>query len=242
MPVFLLILFSVALCVGTGIVVMVIRRGRIRGNAPRPPLPAAPLFPGEPACIFHRPACWLAVKTRSGLAVQCALGLYNVKPCSWTDGLMGEEKVFIAPPVRGWILVMGSGLPDPSDDIDACFRFITGLSRRLGQVQFFVASRIVHHHAWIRADNGRIVRAYAWAGKTLWQQGAITSAERELGLRTFGYTDTPERASFGQPDFPAVNAEKVPFLAARWSLDPARIDTQSLLTESGVAGEPSRRY
>ncbi len=239
MPVFLLILFSVALSVGTGIIVMVIRRGRRRE---RPSALAPEPCPFESTCIFQRPGCWLAIKTRSVLAVQCALGLNNVKPCSWTDGMMGEEKVFVAPPVKGWILVMGSGLPDPSDDVDACYRFITGLSRRLGQVQFFIASRIVHHHAWIRADNGRVVRAYAWAGKTLWQQGAITPAERDLGLKTFGYTELPERASFGQPDVSVVNTEKVPLLAARWSLDPARIDNQSLLSECGVAGEPSRRY
>ena len=183
-----------------------------------------------------------AVKSHSLLAVQCALGLSNAKPCSWSEGFLGEEKLFIAPPVKGWILVIGSGLPDPADDVDACFRFITGLSRRLGQVQFYVASRILHHHAWVKADGGRVVRAYAWAGKTLWHQGAITAAERDLDLKTYGYTETVERVSFGQPDVPSVNAEKVPLLAARWSLDPARIDDPSLLIECGIAGEPSRRY
>ncbi len=176
------------------------------------------------------------------MAVQCALGLSNVKPCSWTDGFMGEEKLFIAPPVHGWILVLGSGLPDPSDDVDACFRFVTGLSRRLGQVQLFSASRILHYHAWIKADGGRIVRAYAWAGRTLWHQCTPTPAEKELDLKTFDYTETPVRESFGQPDVSMVNTEKVPLLAARWSLDPARIDDPSLLSECGIAGEPSRRY
>ncbi len=242
MPVFLLILFSIALSIGTGIVILVIRRARQRSEQKTRRVEHSERCPYEQSCIFQRPGCWLAVKSRSLLAVQCALGMSNVKPCSWTEGLLGEEKLFISPPVKGWILVMGSGLPDPSDDVDATFRFVTSISRRLGQVQFFSASRILHYHAWIKADRGRVQRAYAWAGKTLWQQGSITAAERDLDLKTFDYTEVPERSSFGQPDVSSVNTEKVPLLAARWSLDPARIDNQAILTESGIAGEPSRRY
>jgi len=192
--------------------------------------------------MFRRPGCWLAVKSRSLLAVKSALGLSNAKPCSFTDGLLGEEKLFIAPPVKGWILVTGSGLPDPSEDVDKCFRFIVHLSRRLGQVQFFSASRVVQHHAWIRADSGRIVRAYAWGGRTLWTQGTLTPAEKELNLTTFDYHETPDRPAFGQPDVLALNTEKVPLLAARWSLDPGRVDESWVHAACGVAGEPSTRF
>ena len=38
------------------------------------------------------------------------------------------------------------------------------------------------------------------------------------------------------------NVEKVPLLAARWSLDPAAIDERFLQYERGVAGERSRRH
>lgn len=242
MPVLLLLLFSTALSVGMGIVVLVIRRARRKQPASvRTPTELGTCSFEQP-CVFRRPGSWLAVKSRSLRAVQSALGLSNAKPCSWTDGLAGEQKLFIAPPVKGWVLVLGSGLPDPSDDVDACFRFITGLSRRLGQVQFFAASHVLHYHAWIKADAGRVVRAYAWAGKTLWQQGPRTTAEQELDLRCFGYTDLPERPPLGQPDVLSLNTEKVPLLAARWSLDPARLDSRWLQAACGIAGEPSRRY
>ena len=56
--------------------------------------------------------------------------------------------------MNGWIIVTGSGLPNPSCDVDECFRFLTELSRKLGQVQFFQADRILHHHAWARVENG----------------------------------------------------------------------------------------
>jgi len=240
MPALLLLLFSTALSIGLAIIVLLVRRARERANEPTcAPEPACPY---ERTCIFRRPGCWLAVKSRNLLAVQSALGLHNVKPCSWTEGLAGDEKLFVAPPVKGWILVMGSGLPDPSDDVDACFRFVLSLSRKLGQVQFFSASRVLNHHAWIKMDGGRVLRAYAWAGRTLWQQGARTSAETELGLKCFEYMEPAERLSFGAPDPVALNVDKVPLLAARWSLDPARIEEHALEAQHGVAGEPSRRY
>jgi hypothetical protein len=115
------------------------------------------------------------------------------------------------------------------------------LSRRLGQVQLFSASRILHHHAWVRADSGRIVRAYAWAGRALWVQGARTGAEKELAVTCLEYTDLPEE-NFGLPDRIAANVDKVPLLAARWSLDPATIDERLLEHERGISGEPSYRY
>src|SRR6185503_13886558 len=61
--------------------------------------------------LARRPTTWLAVRSRNVHAVQVALGLNNVQPCTWTEGLSGDEKLFIAPPVKGWVLIIGSGLP-----------------------------------------------------------------------------------------------------------------------------------
>jgi len=240
MPVLLLLLFSFALSAGAGMIVLIIRLVRARPAVAEPELSLFPLYACERTCYSRRPNCWLAVKSGNLHAVQSALGLHHAKACSWMEGL--EEKLFIAPPVKGWILVIGSGLPDPSEDVDVCFRFVLELSRKLGQVQFFSASRILHHHAWVQANSGRVIRAYAWAGKTLWQQGLRTRAERELDLRCFDYAEPAESNSSSQMDAAAANVEKVPLLAARWSLDPAGIDERFLESESGIAGESSRRY
>jgi hypothetical protein len=235
----LLALFSLALSIGIGVVVLVVRQANWKDPKPKSDRADCPF---SKSCFVRRPDCWLAIKSRSVLAVQTALGLHNAKPCSWIEGFMSDRKLFIAPPVKGWILVMGSGLPDPSDDVDSCFRFITALSRQLGHVQLFSTNRVVNHHAWVHARSGRVIRAYAWAGKTLWHQGRRTAAEGELGLKCFDYHETAERPLFGQPDILAANAEKVPLLAARWSLDPAKIEEAFLEKERGVAGEPSRWF
>jgi hypothetical protein len=194
------------------------------------------------ASFLRPPSSWLAVKSRNLIAVQFALGLRHVKPCSWIEGLAGGQTLFLAPPVKGWVLVLGSALPDPGEDIDQLFRFLLNLSRRVGQVQFFTADRVLHHHAWVRAEGGRVCRAYAWAGATLWQQGLRTTAENELGLQCFEYLEAADCHEFGVSDALAANVERVPLLAAKWSLDPAALDERFLAEACGVAGEPSPAY
>lgn len=243
----LVTLLIVAVSTGAAMAVLVLRlsrRNRIAGPIPilvqqfgqfSGFLPVRPTF-------MHRPSNWLAVRSRNLLAVQEALGLQDAKPCTWIEGITGEQKLFIAPPVLGWILVIGAGLPDPGEDVDACFRFVVELSRKLGHVQFFSANRVLGQHAWVRAEAGRVVRAYAWAGNTLWNQGLKTAAELELGLKCYHYLETPEAEALSQWDIIAANTEKVPLLAARWSLDPAGIDERLFEHAHGIAGEPTRLY
>lgn len=189
------------------------------------------------------PGRWLAIKSANPQVVQAALGLANARPCSWEEGVSAaeEQKLFIAPPVNGWILVLGSGLPEPADDVDKCFRFLLDLSRQVGHVQFFSVHRAVNHHAWARVEDGVVLRAYAWAGRTLWNQGRLTRHEIELGLKCYPYGDPAEdRVEYGRVDPAVVNTERVPLLAASWSLDPAAIDARALKEHQGIAGRLSR--
>ena len=200
---------------------------------------AAPLFQ---SAFASRPVLWMAVRATDPKTVQAALGLNQPIPCSWTEGMTGERSFFIGPPVNGWIIVTGSGLPNPSCDVDECFRFLARISGQLGQVQLFHADRILHHHAWARAENGIVMRAYAWAGETIWNQGAKTPAEIELSMKCFGYGDDPNADSWAAVEWTAANVGKVPLLATRWSLDPARINERARNRADGIAGESSRVY
>jgi hypothetical protein len=192
--------------------------------------------------FWRRPACWLAVRSRNLGAVQAALELDNPKPCSWSEGLSSDRQLFISPPLQGWILVVGAGLPDPSDDVDECFRFLMELSRRLGHVQLFKADPTLHHHAWARVEAGRVVRAYAWAGRTAWNQGAKTAAEQELGLKCFGYGEGLSATAWGMNELMGANVEKVQLLAANWSLNPAAIDARFVERSRGIAGRPAKWF
>ena len=196
-------------------------------------------FPLFQSAFGSRPTCWLAIRSLKPKAVQAALGLDHFAPCAWAEGMTGGHGFFIGPPVNGWIIVTGSGLPNPGCDVDECFHFLTALSRKLGHVQFFQAERVLHHHAWVRVENGTVMRAYAWAGETVWNQGRKTAAETELSMKCFGYGEHPDAASWAAAEWTATNVAKVPLLAARWSLDPARIDERLRNHANGVAGESS---
>jgi hypothetical protein len=242
-----LLILLVGLVVGTGVtfLAMVINASRAHRLAGRPRLARPELAvrsrrPTSPAGV--PPARWLAIKLSNPRAVQTALGLHHPMPCSWEEGLslVQDHKLFISPAVQGWILVMGPHLPDPADDVDRCFCFLLSVSRKLGQVQFFSLSRVLNHHAWAWVEQGRVQRAYAWAGKTIWNQGRLTRAEVDVGLVCFDYTDAAGQIDFAHPDPAALNVERIPLLAARWSVDPAAIDGGMLREARGIAGELSK--
>lgn len=200
---------------------------------------AASLRHAGHASLFESPCRWLAIRSGNVQAVQEALHLHNATECSWQEGLAEarDRRLFISPPVGDWILVVGSGLPDPSDDVDKCFHFLRHLSREMGRVQFFSLNRVLHHHAWVRMEDGRVQRAYAWAGHTVWNQGRVSTEERALGLHCFGYAEAATRTDFTDQAPVAFNTEKVAALAARWSLDPAAIDDRRLGADPGITGE-----
>ena len=186
----------------------------------------------------HRPhfeptARWLAIRSTNLKAVQEVLNLNDPVQCSWYDGVASASgrNLFVSPPVNNWILVFGSGIPDPASDIDLYFRVVSALSRELGEVQGYAYHKVVNHHAYARMVNGVVVRAYASAGDTLWDQGEITRAERNLGFQCPGYGESIRRDSPG-----ISNAERISQLAARWSIDPTQLDEEFFLEAQGVAG------
>jgi hypothetical protein len=178
--------------------------------------------PFRPAA-FEQPARWLVVKADKPDVVQAALHLHRPTSCSWEQGLAEarEDKLFISPSISGWVLVVGSGLPEPADDPDRCFHFLTALSRKLGHVEYFSASRVVQHHCWVLLEKGHVYRAYAWAGETLWNQGPVTAAEKDLEMLCLEYAS--EQSPFALREALSANCEKVNQLAARWSIDPGAI-------------------
>jgi hypothetical protein len=138
------------------------------------------------------------------------------------------------------VLILGQRLPDPGEDIDACFRFLSRLSEQLGEVQFFHLNRVLGHHAWARFNGGRAFRGYAWVGETLWNHGPRTWAEKRLGLTCFDYFEPRDRPHFAELEQLRLNTDRVPALAAIWSVDPAGVDERALGDATGVAGEVPR--
>lgn len=196
-----------------------------------------------PSFIFDRPDCWVAIKGRNLAAVRESLGLENATPRSWMEGLAEAadgNSLFVSPPIRGWILVFGPHLPRPSDDIDQCFRFLSRLSKGMGEVQYFCGNSVTYEHAWARLVDGKVVRAYAWFRQTLWNQGSLSEAERKTAVKIYDYAESPSPLLLGMQDRFRMNTERLFSLAGRWSVDPSRIDQSDLMSAGlGISGHPS---
>lgn len=193
-----------------------------------------------PMYVFGQPRRWMAFRTRNMGVVRNALGVTNAEVCSWEQGLSKatERNLFITPPIRRWILVFGHYLPNPSDDIDAFYKLMRNVSTEVGEVQFFCLDAVVHEHAWVRLIDGNVVRSYVWADSVLWNEGKPSSAELSLRMHSFGYADQVDEESLTDLNRKLEhNVEYLHALAARWSLDPLRVEPKDFASEFGLTGE-----
>ena len=174
----------------------------------------------DPFCVPNLlPLRWLAVRSSNGPWLREFLRAGPTVP--WQEALFRtrERRLFVSPPFHGWTLILGAGLPDPAEDVDALFRCLQRLSAEVGEVQFFTMDRVLASHGWARFRNGRAQRAYVWAGEVLWNEGAVTPEERQLDLRCRDYGDTPSGWEYGRASSDADNTDRVPQLAGRWGVD-----------------------
>lgn len=191
------------------------------------------------SALINMPHHWIAVQGVTAEALVNALKLQNLNECTWTDGLASasQNRVFISPRIGNWTLILGDGLPDPVTDVDHCFHFLNRLSHELGHVQYFSANRALGYHGWAKFYQGKVVRAYAWAGQTIWNQGTMSSAELKLGAICHDYLADEDITWQEQQEISANNIEIIPPLAARWSIDPSAIDARKIAAFPGLTGE-----
>lgn len=166
---------------------------------------------------FGSQTCWLAIRAKNMKEVAEVLEVEHRHSCSWQDGLEASEQndgsVFVTPPIGDWVLVIGRsilkkiGLDDPLDS----FKWIKEVSEQFGLVYYFCTHEKAQYHAWIKADEGEIERAYAYSGKeneVLWEWGEITDTERVMFDNLEAY--------YGNR---IVDEAVVLALAAKWTVD-----------------------
>ncbi|MEV6306889.1 hypothetical protein AB0M02_46355 [Actinoplanes sp. NPDC051861] len=168
---------------------------------------------------FGGKQAWLAVAGAEPGSLLEALGLRDLGPVRWRDGLdlvhLTDDRIAITPPLPGardtrWVLAAGRRLMQFPPDVVA-------LSAELGaEVQYFATHRVTELHRWQRAADGDLIRAFGYVGQT----GEVTSwfgepdpAERDAGLP--GELD---------PEATVLVAERDVFrVAGAWSIDPTTL-------------------
>jgi hypothetical protein len=165
---------------------------------------------------------WFVIDTADAAAVVAALGLKAVvRPASWDIDPYGVDGVFVSPSVLGWTFVLGLHLwPESPDFVPLLER----LSCRFGEVQAYASHRVVDLHAWAKAVNGEVVRAYGWIGERgelSIDLGELTPEERELGFNRLLGSRTVE-GDWG--DLTTPDEQDVMRIAGKWSLNPQELD------------------
>lgn len=192
---------------------------------------------------FGYKIAWLAIPTEETTAVVAALRLRHPRLSPWAKGIEQAygSRVFVTPAISGWTLAVGRALPFTDDP--SWIPFLVGLSTVLGHVQYFGTYRNADAYAWAKADNGRIIRAYAYpGGKAPIDIGDKTEAEIELGLDVLTDVSDEEVAEeyWERDEFASPDEESVMKLAEKWSVNPtqlARYESKGL----GILGDlPSR--
>lgn len=162
----------------------------------------------------------MAVSSSRSAGVLEALPLQACTPSPFAEGIAAalaasdpRGPYFVSPPVDGWTLVVGNGLPPPENDPPPSYAWLERLSRTLGvDAYLFSTDRVSEHHAWAYAENGSLTRAFAIVmGDVVTSRGRAAPTER-------AYT-TPRTA---------IDEEVVLALADEWTIDPRELEGREL--------------
>jgi hypothetical protein len=196
---------------------------------------------------FSYKTSWLAVRDRAPEEVADALELHDREVLSWADGTDRAYRhgVYVAAPVPGWTLAHGRlHVPPDFNATEPLFPdWLRTLSRQLGEVQFFANERVPEYHAWARALDGELLRAYCFIGQNgevplfVGEPGA-DEIELGVGIREM----EPGRKNWSDEQWDAWYAttpdeHHVMAMAGRWSIDPRTID-DATVTATGLYGLP----
>lgn len=153
---------------------------------------------------FGYKTTWFAARSPDTDTVLRALRLRNPSPCQagagihaacrW-DGSGYSSHVFVTPSIDGWILCVGGGF----------FELVDGRPPRFGDVAARASAETgseVQAHAWARAVDGTLRRAYSYVGE---------SGEKILDVGA-PFSDTPNIRS----------------KCGRWSLNRSMIPTRCI--------------
>lgn len=183
---------------------------------------------------FGRRAAWIAVSATDSQQVAETLGLRTVLPANWSDGLdaAAREGVFVAPPIDGVVLAVGADLHGDGDYARIVPPLLEHLSATFGRAAWFLSHDEAEHHGWGLAQDGELLRAYAWTEEDgeLLSHGEPTDAERLLGC----FVDDPRDRSDAPGWWP--DEAVVMRVAGEWAIDPSRLGRRELPPSCGLLG------
>lgn len=123
--------------------------------------------------LFGYKTIWLTVPSSDMLCVVKALGRkHNPVAANWASGIefinSNHDYVFVSPPIKGWVYVIGLPLGSITHDKkenQKFFKFLKKVSSKLPKILYFATHRVVEFHSWIIVQESKILRAFAYNGE-----------------------------------------------------------------------------
>jgi hypothetical protein len=132
-----------------------------------------------------------------------------------------ESFAFVTPSIRGWVLLVGYGVPS----IDASgapimheVRFLERLSAEFGEAQYFYSNRVDSTSVWVRAIAGKTERLFGNFGSDSqsFSDGAKTEVEAQYNIFEYSVHDEAKREDYDYPGEDLLMA-----IAEDWSINPS---------------------
>lgn len=173
---------------------------------------------------------WFTVQCELVQEVVNALRLVNARPANWQQGIetaYSLKGIFVAPPINGWIAIVGFSPEDfvGSDPVSPAKQRVESASKTFRVCCGFASHRVTEYHHWMRAEEGRVTRCFAYLGERgeiLCNTGSVTTAEQSLS-----FTKLP-------PDQWKPDEDDVMRVAGVWSYDPSKLNSSSGPSALGV--------
>ena len=193
---------------------------------------------------FGRKNLWVAVRGNDPRQLAQSLQLHGVQPCNWHSGFLAayaypSDYVFVTPPVDGFLMAVGTALPDPGDAaaLPSWRSLMSRLSATFGSAHFFATHRGSGYSAWARYSEGVEDRLFAHGDEGIHDLGAPLPEEAAILARlpdpTAAETD-PEY--WERDDVRSPEEEDVLRLAAAWTVDPSSLESRDLPPSVGLVG------
>ncbi|MBC6994084.1 hypothetical protein H9S92_13850 [Lewinella lacunae] len=193
--------------------------------------------PTKPIKFGHK-CIWAAVKTEDTNSLLKALRLEKQRKANWVEGKLQARngEIFVLPPIEGWILILGWGLPEPGymEGRERAQRFLNGLSQKFGEAQMFGNFRGSGSAFWMKSVDGNTERLYYIGDGNSFIEGEPTSVEMKWDLIDTNSKDAEQEEYWEKMLYP--DAEHVLEVAKAWSLNPMELEEKENVGEYGYLG------
>ena len=181
---------------------------------------------------------WCAIKTIDTDKVLNTLNIRKKKKCNWNEGMKKayDGGIFILPPINGWIIIHGWGLPIPSSskENDSAVKLINSLSSKFEKAHLFGSFRGTGAVLWMSSEMGELKRMYYIDDGNGVQYGEPTKIEKQWDLIDFNHPDIENDDYFDSKDIP--DEDDVLDVAEAWSINPMNIDRYENIDDFGYTG------